>query len=467
MKDVEISMEIVLKTPRAPTFHAKTPKLQHVALQPPIISTKTDDEELEDVTKCFGCWEPIANYAYFSPDCGFNLHKKCAELPLTLDHKCHRKHPLLLQFNSDRLSCKICQHTWDEGFVYGCLTCKFVVHIECFSSHLVPVIKDERHEHPFSLFPRRTPFICDACGTEGTYSAYMCCECNILVHKKCTSLPSIIKSRWHDHAIFHNYFLPDDFGSSNCIICHDAVNPEHGSYCCSYCNDTFHVRCVTKEASSYSIVSREDANKISYESSITCVLERNDAGEATEIQHFKHTHNLQLSSFVGGCENSCDGCMLPISDPFYSCSQCEFFLHKTCVELPKKKHVWHHKCRQLSFSFQFIINVMNIFLNSLIMTIIVIQKVIIVIFVKKVEIHIVGFIIVQYPFIKLGSIYEEYDHPHPLTFVKKSYYYPDCDECHEPCEDLALQCTKSGCNYIVHWNCVAPDDLQRWDLYGM
>ncbi|MFQ6663073.1 hypothetical protein Gotur_030717 [Gossypium turneri] len=57
----------------------------------------------------------------------------------------------------------------------------------------------------------------------------------------------------------------------------------------------------------------------------------------------------------------------------------------------------------------------------------------------------------NYPFLKLGTIYEETDHPHPLTIVKKKYYYPNCDECSKPCEDVALECSKSECKYIVHW----------------
>ncbi|MFQ6627967.1 hypothetical protein Gotur_007266, partial [Gossypium turneri] len=61
-----------------------------------------------------------------------------------------------------------------------------------------------------------------------------------------------------------------------------------------------------------------------------------------------------------------------------------------------------------------------------------------------------GCVLGEYPFLKLMSIYEEKDHPHPLTIVKK-YYHPDCDKC----EDLALECSKSECKYIVHWNCAA------------
>ncbi|XP_039071443.1 uncharacterized protein LOC120218578, partial [Hibiscus syriacus] len=319
-------------------------ELEHVALQPPMISPNKDDEQLEDVRKCFGCWEPLTNYAFFSPHCGFNLHKKCAELPLKLNHKCHRKHQLLLQFNSDWLACKICQETQRRGFVYGCSACKFAIHIECVSPS--PIIEDKSHPHPFSLLLRQAPFTCDACGTEGSHAAYTCGTCNIMVHKKCISLPRIIKSRWHDHRVFHTYFLhKEDFESLNCLICHDEVNIEYGSYYCADCNVIFHVKCATKFSHWYYAVSLEIEDEKAPDS-ITNVLERNDAGEATLIEHFKHNHYLTLSEknreFDDKC---CDGCILPVSDSFYYCSRCEFFLHKSCAELPKMKNICLHYCQ--------------------------------------------------------------------------------------------------------------------------
>ncbi|MFQ6627904.1 hypothetical protein Gotur_008187, partial [Gossypium turneri] len=76
------------------------------------------------------------------------------------------------------------------------------------------------------------------------------------------------------------------------------------------------------------------------------VLEWNDAGEATVIEHITHIHHLTLSDRVGEYDNKCcDGCLLPISDSFYYCTQCDFFLHKVCVQLPKVKQVWHHRCQ--------------------------------------------------------------------------------------------------------------------------
>ncbi|XVF82984.1 hypothetical protein PTKIN_Ptkin16aG0096300 [Pterospermum kingtungense] len=62
----------------------------------------------------------------------------------------------------------------------------------------------------------------------------------------------------------------------------------------------------------------------------------------------------------------------------------------------------------------------------------------------------------KYSFVKLGSFCKLGDHhPHPLTFVKKVHYYPDCLKCDKLCLDLSLECML-GCCYIVHWECIKP-----------
>ena len=59
-----------------------------------------------------------------------------------------------------------------------------------------------------------------------------------------------------------------------------------------------------------------------------------------EIKHLSHQHNLILNDKVDD-DLKCDGCMLPISTPFYSCASCNFnfFLDKTCIELDQAKKV--------------------------------------------------------------------------------------------------------------------------------
>ncbi|MBA0780745.1 hypothetical protein Gotri_004808 [Gossypium trilobum] len=67
---------------------------------------------------------------------------------------------------------------------------------------------------------------------------------------------------------------------------------------------------------------------------------------ATWIKHSWHQHILTLSGDIQDFKQ-CDGCLLPIVTSYYCCSQCDFFLHKTCAELPVKKHVWFHYCQRL------------------------------------------------------------------------------------------------------------------------
>ena len=56
----------------------------------------------------------------------------------------------------------------------------------------------------------------------------------------------------------------------------------------------------------------------------------------TEIEHFSHEHDLKLSYEVEN-NKKCDGCVRAIFPPFYRCAKCNFFLHKSCIELPRKR----------------------------------------------------------------------------------------------------------------------------------
>ncbi|TYI99312.1 hypothetical protein E1A91_A13G008600v1 [Gossypium mustelinum] len=512
-------------------------ELEHVALEDPSFSSKNDGGILG---KCFVCWEPLAIYTYFSLDCGFNLHKKCAELPPKMGHVCHRKHPLLLQFNSERFSCKICQVTPNRGLVYGCSPCKLAIHIECAS--LFPDIEDKSHQHQFTLFWRQIPNICDACGTEGHHVAYTCGTCSIMVHKKCVSLPRIIQHGLHVHRVFHKYFIHKEyFESLNCIWCHEVVDTEHGSYFCEYCNVIFHVNCALKEKKWYCIVSEENEDDKSLDipvSSITEVLERNDAGEATVIEYFKHKHYLMLSDKIREHgDKCCDGCLLLISAKFYHCSRCDFFLQKSCAELPKMTLVPTHICRGTQFSglkpiiltsdcmfkcescwfisngfsykcnecgspvclrcmthhFQDVVKIPGhkhplLFYydnkgqcsawgadfngadgckdcNFYLCLRCVLRPTTVR---HKCDEHLLA---LSYDKINdyakhhycdiceekrdpKHCTYNEGDHPHPLTFVKKFPYYPECVKCGEHCKDLSLECAEPGCKYIAHWECL-------------
>lgn len=85
-------------------------------------------------------------------------------------------------------------------------------------------------------------------------------------------------------------------------------------------------------------------------------------GEAETYHHFSHHHPLFLRETLqkeehGSSSNSssstnslklasatCNGCVKPISAPFYGSTKCEFFLHKSCSQLPMEvKHQFHEE----------------------------------------------------------------------------------------------------------------------------
>nr|KJB67800.1 hypothetical protein B456_010G211900 [Gossypium raimondii] len=278
---------------------------------------------------CSWCHEPLTDAIYLCPDCPFIIHKKCIdELPTEIDHLTHRLHPLILNRSDSDYLCNPCQKQHSGPF-YSCSLCHFNINVECAWPR--STVEDRnRHQHPFTLLSRQDSFNCDACGTEGNYISYICSTCSLMVHKDCTSLPRIIK---HD-----------------CKICFNEVKLDRESYSCRKpgCYYVVHVNCVLEHRSLYKVIEEEkqceELEEKSMQSAIIRIIEVNEAGEATKIEHFSHQHCLVLADKMEEeIDRKCDGCMLPVSNIFYYCSECPFFLHKTCAELPISKQHWFHQ----------------------------------------------------------------------------------------------------------------------------
>ncbi|MFQ6655432.1 hypothetical protein Gotur_025988 [Gossypium turneri] len=311
------------------------------------ISSECHSQELKKVL-CFACQKSLLGSDYIFTDSGFYLHKKCFDLPLEISHLSHRHHSLFLQFNSDILPCKICFEIQHRGLVYCCSICKFVLHIECVSPP--PIIEDpSTHEHPFTRCLRELSFNCDVCGTLGNYVSYNCSTCSLMVHKKCISLPRFIKSVLHEHPISHKYFVVDnECTTHDCPVCHEEVNMACGSYNCSKCKFVIHVNCALENAEWYYKISKDDFDKLliamlevgtmNPSFSVRNMIKVGEKKINMEIEHFSHQHYLVLSDEVKE-RRYCDGCSQLILTSFYCCLECDFFLHKSCAELPRKKQM--------------------------------------------------------------------------------------------------------------------------------
>ncbi|TYG76974.1 hypothetical protein ES288_D03G157500v1, partial [Gossypium darwinii] len=153
--------------------------------------------------------------------------------------------------------------------------------------------------------------MCGFCGRESTGFAYYCLHC-----------------KYYHHVISHSYslFQQDEL----CKICYEEVDTRYGSYHCNAfdCGYIAHVHCATAKAIWDGKSILEDYDERSMEALdesiklISDVVEQMSFGEntvAVEIKHAYHDHNLRLT-FSGEMNDygQCDGCMRPISTPFYS-----------------------------------------------------------------------------------------------------------------------------------------------------
>ncbi|MFQ6667101.1 hypothetical protein Gotur_033230 [Gossypium turneri] len=463
--------------------------LQHFSHQHPLVFTESQGHEIEKVY-CFGCGELVSGSSFGCVECGFYLHKQCAEAPAEMDHPFHRNHNLnLLTRNPYEIgtgTCDFCRKPC-ENFVYYC-SCNLDFHIKCaLFSHSIA----EKRNVEFQDIPRIDPSINTGNVTEELKKAefkdslarfvknpnvqdlFIVVQlanlsfisnvpqylpksislsiANILLFFKMSMnvslakyakkppnlmmscifvqfaslsfilVPRIIKFFRHQHSIFHTYFIERrEHGTWECRVCLEEVNTKHGSYFCSKCNYIVHVKCATKNSRWYYEV---DSTETEEETESDEPVDLREIVADTWIKHLWHHHNLTLSGDFKDFKQ-CDGCLLPIDTPYYYCSQCDFFVHKACAELPVKKHIWFHFCQRLhkltsGRIFQYIKD-MNIFttllfstikssvvlvLNIVLMYILsnslitrmmtIIQKVIIVIFVKEKGTPNIGFIIVQ------------------------------------------------------------------------
>ncbi|KAI5560405.1 hypothetical protein BDE02_16G045500 [Populus trichocarpa] len=327
----------------------------------PLILNEEKEYHGEGV-KCSVCKEPMSGPSYSCTSCNFFLHEKCAELPPEIKRHLHPEHPLRLLPNHDMI-CDFCNETCYESFTYFCIVCEYNLHIKCAFPPCIDAA-DQNQGHQFrrllhSSSLKSISFTCNACGTDGDDSPFVCTMCLVLVHEECILLPRNLKTELHHHPrIIHTYHPQQCIESINkyCGICRREVDTEYGVYYCPDCEFVAHVNCSREYGDSATETGGENEEEQSVtvddqfmEPSFRVVREIKHGEERIieEIKHWSHQHNLILIDKVDD-DLKCDGCKFPISTPFYSCATCKFFLDKTCIELPRRKMWQYHQLQLLS-----------------------------------------------------------------------------------------------------------------------
>ncbi|XP_019092159.1 PREDICTED: uncharacterized protein LOC104748058 [Camelina sativa] len=279
-----------------------------------------------DVNTCAGCDEDYG-YCYWCPSCSFRAHSECIEWPDTIDHPCHSRHPLkkvspgTIDYTDGK--CHFCREKLIDP-MYHCSLCNFSIDVNCWRHppHRT-IYQPKSHDHAFTLMPRKITFTCNACGMVD-----------------CIDLPRVININLHDHRISRTYHLGHGVWDL-CGVCRKEIDWSFGAFTCKRCpHYVVHPKCATRK-DVWDGKELEDVPEEEEEIEDPYKL-INDK----EIIHFSHEHILRLGddNVVTVYEKlRCDACIFPInSDIFFKCVQCEFFLHKVCASLPRRKRSIMH-----------------------------------------------------------------------------------------------------------------------------
>ncbi|KAE8723661.1 hypothetical protein F3Y22_tig00012104pilonHSYRG00078 [Hibiscus syriacus] len=198
------------------------------------------------------------------------------------------------------------------------------------------------HEHPLVFVEDQSnegeKAYCSACGDVISDPCFSCAFYNYHLHNNCALAPHTISS--HPlHPQHSGFFLRERPRPGNrvygCALCKEKrnmffyeLNLERGSYSCmkSGCNYIVHVNCALEDERFYVVVERESQCEELY-------------GSSAESTQSSITRVVEMEEET---DRRCDGCMLPVSTLFYYCSEseCHFYLHKHCAELPRVKRHW-------------------------------------------------------------------------------------------------------------------------------
>ncbi|XP_030934530.1 uncharacterized protein LOC115959981 [Quercus lobata] len=198
-------------------------------------------------------------------------------------------------------------------------------------------------------------FTCDLCGKEGNLPI-LCAQCHFCIHETCaSSYLRRVKAIRHNHPLHLTYSSREvpQSDSPFCQLCVQKVDIDYGFYYCSSCDYVAHLDCAMDKRNREDInllkLTDRESNELEIEDLeldgfvdlATYKVKKINVGEdgieiLTEIEHFSHEHDLKLSDEVEN-NKKCDGCIGAIFPPFYRCAKCNFFLHKSCIELSRKK----------------------------------------------------------------------------------------------------------------------------------
>ncbi|GKU97253.1 hypothetical protein SLEP1_g10422 [Rubroshorea leprosula] len=413
---------------------------------------------------CSGCEEELEGSSYGCGECGFFLHKKCAELQRKIiNHPLHSELPLTLHLEdyahnsyctslhrtikiirhphplshiycfqdeeAGRRECNICHDEINLGYgSYCCSDCNYFAHINCAIDEVL--LEDERFKPSDDLiaispafqeikpgeikhFSHRHNLIlsddgvedgqsCEGCMRSISTSFYYCAQCNFFLCKCCVhGLPKEVRHWICMH--LRELFFYSIFYCDYCEFWSSGFGYHYGQEHFLFFDHKYIGKCYGCDDYGFRGSFRCGDKKCNFALNYRCLV----LPKTASYKHDNHALKLTYRDDHDLSQCCCDICEED-RDPkywFYHCSDCNVFAHLDCV-------------------------------------------------------------LRESPFVKLGKPFQIEGHEHPVTLVKIDFYPPEFNFCCEPCrDDLSIQCTEPDCTYIIHSQCYWEDrDVRNWYL---
>jgi hypothetical protein len=270
-------------------------------------------------------------------ECRFLSHKSCTELSYKINHHLHSDHTLFLK-GPGRNHCDACFKSHHNSLFYNWSSCEFQLDIKC--ANRLPINPNDCH-HEFFPIQKPIQFNCEVCGEE--IKNIVSSICTLLVHKKCVEIPRVVKIKLHNHFLTLTYSILEIIKHDDlfCRMCYEKVNTKYAIYYCHECRYVAHLKCMKRFRDLYGelyldgkwfVTSDSMPNEfIGHATHLIKALNQvvDEGPHHEEIEHFNHQqHKLIICYDQVNDDKLYEGCKeLIISIPFYSCMQCNFFIH--------------------------------------------------------------------------------------------------------------------------------------------
>ncbi|MBA0668606.1 hypothetical protein Goklo_001499 [Gossypium klotzschianum] len=307
--------------------------------------------------------------------CKFWLHPECA----LISHPSHSQHPLQLIYEDKHCCCNGCSGL-SRNWLYRCQRCDFNLDLSCASSTTIPTpidkeinhfchhhtltqfnyrkIKDDHgsasslvggkgtsigklmeqdernaeskieyfdHEHPLcfkKVAEQNGSAICKACFLEISDEAYACKSCKYYIHKTCTNLPWEVLHPLHPH---HSLKLLSEVRGKvfSCDGCRDVT--AGFAYACSMCGFMLDVKCALLRVPK---IETQRLKEMEERRPKSCL--------------FNKAYQLSFFNIKAIFDECCSFCQRYVKGPAYSCSDCDVFLHESCLGFPREMKLQFH-----------------------------------------------------------------------------------------------------------------------------